>query len=515
MTLGGRLRLFPLLRVAVMLILGIVAGDAWHADVSPVLWIVVTSAMLALSFCVAERPVAQSVLIMSAIFFLGAWLIAVCESEARISLPDGRQRYCAVVASTPVERGKVVACDLLVTDGRLAGRKVKAGILRDTIHARCAGLKVGVGIEAESVFEYPGNYRAGSNFDYKRWMMVQGYAARTLVFHDGWKPRAVPLSGLSRLERAKITALKFRERLLERYRSGGADSQAYAVVAAMTLGEKSALSRELKNVYSVTGASHILALSGLHLGIIYVMLSSLLPRRRSRLFGQAAIVVAIWAYALMVGMSPSVVRAATMFSVYAMVSLLNRDRMSLNTLSLAAVVMLCLNPLCLWDVGFQMSFLAVLGIFVFYPSVYNVFAGGCVSRFALFRWFWGMAAVSIAAQLCVAPLVMYYFGSFPCYFLMTNMVAIPMATIIIYCAFLMFLFSPLPVMQGWVADALFAFASWLNEFLGFVSALPGASVDGISVNKLQLALMYVFLASFYGLCVYAARMRRSARHTWK
>jgi len=515
MTHGVRWQLFPLLRVAVMLVLGIAAGDAVHDVVPVVTWGVATVAVLCVAFLLSERPVMQSVAIMSATFFLGAWLLSANVSSASVALPEGRQRYEAVVAGSPAVRGKVVVCDLIVTTGPLAGRKVRAAIHSDASGRRHLWLRPGIGLKAESAFERPADHHTDGGFDYSRWMQIQGYVAQTFVWHDMWTPCEVSLSALSRVSRARLSAMKFRERLLERYRESGGSDQAYAVVAAMTLGDKSALSGELKKIYSVAGASHVLALSGLHLGIIYVILSTLLCRRRWRLPGQTAIVVAMWAYAFMVGLSPSVVRAATMFSVYAMASLADRERMSLNTLSVAAVGMLVVNPLCLWDVGFQMSFAAMASIFVFYPPIYHAFQGGRLLYWAPFRWFWGMTAVSLAAQLGVAPLVMYYFGRFSCYFLFTNIVAIPLATAIVYGGFFMLAAGPLPLLQGWLADVLFAVASWLNGILTVVSGLPGASIDRISISGVQLMLIYVFLGSLYGLGSYVVRMRRSAAHTWK
>lgn len=138
----------------------------------------------------------------------------------------------------------------------------------------------------------------------------------------------------------------------------------------MALGDKSSLSDKLEEDYSVSGASHVLALSGLHLGIIYAILSLLLARRRWQSVSQALILIAVWTYVFIVGMSASVVRSAIMLTVYSFVSLLNRNKMSLNTLSVAAVVILAGNPLFLYDVGFQMSFAAVLFIILFYRPVF-------------------------------------------------------------------------------------------------------------------------------------------------
>ena len=168
----------------------------------------------------------------------------------------------------------------------------------------------------------------------------------------------------SRLSRSKAFFLLQRDRLLQRLSDGGIEGDAYAVVAAMALGDKSALTKELKDMYSLTGASHVLALSGLHLGIIYMLLSLLVRGRRWLMLSQLFLIISIWGFVFLVGMSMSVVRAAIMLSVYALLSLGHRDKMSVNTLAFTAIVMLMMNPMSLFDVGFQLSFMAVFSILV-------------------------------------------------------------------------------------------------------------------------------------------------------
>jgi len=208
-------------------------------------------------------------------------------------------------------------------------------------------------------------------------------------------------------------------------------------------------------------------------------------------------------------------RSATMFTVYALVSLLQRDRASLNVLALTAVIMLCLNPMCLWDVGAQMSFLAVAGILVFYSPIYHSLGSERLMSNRLLRWVWASVAVSVASQLGVAPLIMYYFGRFSCYFLLTNMVAVPLSTVLIHCAFFMFLTAPLPLLSGLFSYLLFATARLLNSALGLIASLPYASIDDININLLQLLMMYVLVACLYGIGHYLLAMHRSSRYTSK
>ena len=301
-------------------------------------------------------------------------------------------------------------------------------------------------------------------------------------------------SSVSRLDRSKTYFLAQRAKLLDRLSESGVDGSVYAVVAAMTLGDKSQLTKELRDTYAVSGASHILALSGLHLGIIYTLLSLLLSRRRWQVISQVVIIVCIWLFVFLVGMSASVVRSAVMITVYALLSLGHRDKMSVNTLAFAAIVMLLFNPKSLFDVGFQLSFMAVLAILLFYPLFESVWSQQFLFGHRLFRWLWTTLAVSCAAQIGVAPLIAYYFGRFSCYFLLTNLVVVPAATLILYLSLLVLLIPSLAYLLVYIVDAL-------NQLLLWITMLPGASIEGLHPTLLQVWMTYVIIGAVYGLLI--------------
>lgn len=510
MIANGRIQLFPLLRLAVALIVGIFVGDAAFRQVPSWCWMAATVGLLSATCLLWRRPLWQGGCLLTTVALLGAWLIDARKQSDRVALPAGEVEYRAIVLTRPVERGRVVACDLLICEGPFSGQKLRASILRDNVELRYLAIREGDVLLAYSRLEQPKNFRPASNFDYRRWMEVHGYLGTTFIYFRNWQPSHSTLASLSRLQRLQWRLLRLRGQLRSRFDRADADDGAVAVVSAMALGDKTTLSRDLKETYSITGASHVLALSGLHLGIIYFLLTLFLPSRRYPAVAQAIAVVAMWAYAVMVGLMPSVVRAATMYSLYALVSLLRRETMSLNTLAFAAIVMLVANPLTLWDVGFQMSFMAVLGIVLFFRPLSQIVPWWWLNRHRILKWGWSMVCVSLAAQLLVAPLVLFYFGRFSSYFLLTNFVAVPLTTIIIYGAVLVFALTPLPMLQAWLMKALFAVATVLNRCLEWLSALPGASVEGSNNGVVQLLLLYVLLASLCGLTYYAVRMYRSA-----
>lgn len=500
MKTNGQIQLYPVLRLALFLIAGIVLGELLYGVLSFKAWFAATVVSLLLTLLAWKHCILQSVMIFITCMLFGGSLVSVELDKAYMPVPDKDMTYSAVVISQPVVSGKVIRCDLMIADVSHPV-KVKASIYRDE---RADKLRVGDGIKAVSLLEKPSGY-ADSDFDYGRYLLYHGYVATTFIYIDEWSKAVVDLTRLSLIQRTRIAALVFRDRLLRRYTDMGFSGQSYAVLAAMTLGDKSSLSDRLKEDYSVSGASHILALSGLHLGIIYAILSLIFLRRRWQIASQVLILLAIWTYVFIVGMSASVVRSAVMITVYSFVSLLNRNKMSLNTLAVAAVVILIVNPLYLYDVGFQMSFAAVFFIILFYRPVLNLMPG-CVMGIPVIRQIWQMMSVSLAAQIGVAPLIAFYFGRFSCYFLLTNIIVVPAATIILYGAVLMAALSFVPYLQTLLSALLLKVVVLLNSGVSFVAELPGASIDGIAIGLLQLVLIYVAIFSFSVLVVYAKKM---------
>lgn len=296
----------------------------------------------------------------------------------------------------------------------------------------------------------------------------------------------------SRIERTQQYFLNQRNILLQRLETAGLSDNQYAVVAAMALGDKSSLTKDLKETYSMTGALHILALSGLHLGIIYALLSLLVVGRRWQMITQVAIILSIWAFVFLTGMSTSVVRSAIMLTVYALLAIGHRQKMSVNTLAFTAIIMLLVSPQALFDVGFQMSFMAVFSILLFTPLFYRPFSAEYLMTHRIIRWLWGMVAVSIAAQIGVAPLIAYYFGRFSCFFLLTNFIVIPAATLILYLSLATLLIPSIGVI-------LASIVGLLNTTLLYISTIPGATIDGLHPSVMLTASIYAIIFATYYL----------------
>ena len=186
----------------------------------------------------------------------------------------------------------------------------------------------------------------------------------------------------------------------------------------------------------------------------------------------------------------SAMRSAIMLSVYGLLSIGHRNRMSVNALAFTAIILLMWNPAWLFDVSFQLSFMAVWAILMFVPLFESVFPSEFLMSHRWLKWMWGMVAVSCSAQLAVAPLVAYYFGRFSTYFLLTNFIVIPAAFVILWLVLVVLAFPS-------VAYLLLYVVQWLNTVLQAIASWPGASVEGLHPNTLQVVLIYVLIGCVY------------------
>lgn len=308
---------------------------------------------------------------------------------------------------------------------------------------------------------------------------------------------------LSSFERTILKAQDFRQQAEQQLHTLHIGEQDFAVIAAMAMGDKSALNQETKETYSISGTSHILAVSGLHIGIIFQLIILLLGgKRRSKLTIILSTTI-VWAYVIFIGFPASAVRAATMLSIYSMVLLSLRPDPTLNTLALAYIIMVLVNPFNIFDIGFQMSFLAVGSILLFYPLFFCLLS----SHSNIIRAIWGLFCVSLAAQIGTLPLIVFYFGRISCYSLITSFIAIPAATLILYLCVLLFILSPLTYisflasptegLMQLVINVLTSITQFINTAFRLTSLLPGASIEHVHLSLLQLAILYVAILAGY------------------
>lgn len=324
-----------------------------------------------------------------------------------------------------------------------------------------------------------------------------GYAAFHQLFHQVYLKQN---QWILLEEKNKKTGLQFiyatRENvvsILEKYLGKNNES---SIAKALLIGYKVDLDKDLVQAYSNAGVVHLIAISGLHMGIIYgvlVWVFSLLPViKKSKPTRLVLIIFCLWLFALLTGTSPSVLRAAVMFSFIVAGNAFNKKSSVYNSLAASAFLLLCFNPFILWDVGFQLSYLAVLGIVVAQKNISNwlYFKNKYAQRA------WQLAAVSLSAQLFTFPLCFYYFHQLPLLFLFSNMVAIPLATLALWGCLILLFISPISIAAVYVGKAVYGIIWLLNHTVLFFDSIPFALWQGVSVSVAETILMYIIVCSF-------------------
>jgi competence protein ComEC len=260
-----------------------------------------------------------------------------------------------------------------------------------------------------------------------------------------------------------------------------------ALLISLITGDKRGVTEEDRQHFAQTGTLHVLAVSGLHVGIVYGILLFLSGRffRRNHPAQALIILLFVWAYALISGLAPSVFRAAFMFSLLTLGQVWSRSSKGLNTLAATAVCMLCIEPRWLQDIGFLLSYSAVGGIMLFYQRIEKAWQ----PRSIALLYIWKMSAVSIAAQLGTLPVTLYCFNSFPLWFLPANLLVIPISTLCLVSGLGFLLISDLPWAGdalGWITDRLL----WLLQFVvGKLASLPMQSIDHLYPNGAAIAAL--------------------------
>lgn len=308
-------------------------------------------------------------------------------------------------------------------------------------------------------------------------------------------------------------------RLYRRLSEAGLSGEELATVGALTLGYKDDIDPEVRRAFQASGAAHVLAVSGLHTGIIYALLIGLLtlggrykPLHEDRIHRctlSLIIIGAMWGYAWLTGMTPSVVRAVLMLTLVEIGHMLYRRAFSLNTIAAAAVLILFVQPTDLFSVSFQLSFAATAAIVLLVNKILPRYYGSNRSLpthgvpGALAKYISGLVVVSLAAQIGTLPITLYTFGQFSTYFLLTNMIVLPLATLLVPCGMLSIaLGGTAPgLMVGKLTNCL---AWFLNYSVQWIESWPFSTVEG-HINGLMVGIYYIIIVFFIGLFAFSKK----------
>ena len=489
----------PLFPCALSVVFGVCLAHVFPAVSSVIL---LAAAVVLLVGCFLLRHVPHiSTGIILLLFALSGFLLLQMERRSfQIDYPSRLVISQAMITSEPARHGKVVMCDMVFVRGALCGSKVRTSIFGEY------SCRAGDVVVMKSHLKVPQDFASEGKFktSYTTYLKSRGVVAQTFVLPHNIQSCSESEITLPFHLQVWRRALQFRSRLLQVFVEYKADFITQGYLSAVLLGSRTQLSSRIRDDYSKSGVSHVLALSGMHLGILYGLFSLFLFRRKN-VVCQLLLLSAIWCYVLMVGFPVSAVRAAMMLSVCTLVQLAGRRGLTLNTLSFSALVMVLFHPYCVFDVGFQLSYLSVGFITMFSPPLYRFITPWRLGRIRGYSWLSGMVAVSLAAQLGTFPLVLYYFGSFSFVFLLSNVVVLPLTTLVLSLGVAVLL----PGIFGWYFPWLFRLLSFFvhsqNSVVSWLSSLPFSSLQGVQVSLLGTAVMYIVLFVLIVLIVFLSR----------
>ncbi len=329
-----------------------------------------------------------------------------------------------------------------------------------------------------------------NEFDFKRFLSFKN------IYHQQFvQSNQIQKVGESKVKGVIYYSLQAREwasSILEKFVEG---EQERAIVSALVLGVTEGIDTDLQNAYAASGAMHVLAVSGLHVGIIYAILLLLLrPLKRyawNRWIVFVISILCLWTFAFVTGLSPSVLRAVCMFSFIAIARPLGWHTNIYNTLAGSAFILLVYNPYLIMSVGFQLSYLAVWGIVYLQRPIYSLLE---IDNHVV-DWIWQITTVSIAAQISTFALSLLYFHQFPVYFMISNLFVIPLSAAILTFAILLLLVSTWVWVASLISMALIVLTKALNWIVFSVEDLPFSLIENIYLTTFQCWLIMIALLS--------------------
>lgn len=495
----------PFIRLLLPLIAGIVLQ--WYLQFS-LPFIVTTFLFFSVSYLLfLVLPIAfrfkiqavQGLVIQLLIAALGAWLTWQQDVRHQDKWYGNYYKsgsYLVVRIDEPlIEKNKSFKADgyveTVVQDGKAiaATGKLLLYFSKDSIKT---DLKYGDRIIIHKDLQSVKNSGNPGAFNYQRYAAFQGIFHNVFLQKKDWV--VLNESSKSRFKQFIFSARAYVLGVLQKTIRTGKDE--LGIAEALLIGYTNDLDKDLVQAYSNTGVVHIIAISGMHLALIYVLLvwlfAKILGINKSKWLQLVLILACLWMFSILTGASPSVLRAAVMFSFIAVGKNFYKQASIYNSLAASAFVLLCYNPYYLWAVGFQLSYLAVLSIVIFQKPIYN-----CI--YIKNKWLdkaWQLMAVSISAQLLTFPVCIYYFHQFPNLFLISNMIAVPLSGLILYAEIVLVAFSWIPFIGTYAGKLVAALVGLMNKIILWINELSFAVWDKIPATVLSTWLLYSVVAGF-------------------
>lgn len=504
----NRLNLIPLVRLVIPLIIGIASGIWFNVSIAAIPFVILAFLLLTIIVIVHISKKGKALFGTSTAVLLVFIGIKLVEINTIANKPyylkkivaEDKYELVATIAEPPQIKAKSVKTTLALSSIKVEEKwlscdgKIMAYFALDSSANKLTyGSTVHFKSELKEI-EAPKN---PGQFDYKYYLQNKG------IYHQCYlNSNSYEILKETNGNVVYDWANKARKTLISQLKQSGLSGRQLAVASALLLGYDDDIDNELLQGFSASGTMHILSVSGMHAGLVYLLFTWLLQflgeSLWARIFRVTIIITALWAYALLTGFSAPVIRAAVMFSFLSIGLSLNRYTNPINILAGSCLLMLVINPLLLADVGFQLSYLAVLGISLLYSPIYNLWE----SKNWLLDNIWQITAMSLVAQLATFPLGLFYFHQFPNYFIISNLLIIPLSTIIIFGGIVLLALSfiqPIASILGYILNKLIVLLNWLviqNK------NLPYATTPNVNFSQLETFIIYIVIAVLGVACYY-------------
>ena len=494
----------PFVRIVIFYIIGILSARFFDdSDIGIAFLIFICCLLLISVFVIAKWYSSYKYSWLAGVFFCSVIFISgIFNQQLNHKQPysfleiNKAKLFVGEVVDDPVQTAKSIRVELMVEEYDINefGLSRSGALVYLEKSSDSQELKYGDKIVFDGRLKLIKNAANPEEFDYA------GFLARKEIFYtcylrnNQWKYLVhSPTNTLMAF------AKSLRQNLLRKLETISVFDNTFEVSSAILLGYDILMDSETENNFVRAGAMHILCVSGLHVGVIFMILSFLLNFMKTSLIGKLSriilLIVSVWFYALIAGLSPSVIRASVMISFFIIGEGFSRLKDSYNTLAASAFVMLWIEPALIYSVGFQLSYAAVFGIISLHRPIYTLFY--FKNKYA--DYFWSIMSVSFAAQIATFPIATHYFHFFPTYFWMVNLLIIPLSFAIIISGFVFFILSWIPYLDIILGYILSFLVFVLNTLVEWVKLLPYNGLDNIDMPWFKLILVYLLIISLFQL----------------
>jgi competence protein ComEC len=486
----------PFIRLLLPFITGIIIQYYLNFNYIYFLFIVIifTTLLIIISVVTVSYKLRFAKGLLITLIFTGFGITVTGIKHSTVLCNNNETIFTGTVTKIPIDKGKYLKTEINITKYTNANNTYTDNFTIIAYFEKCSSsltIKAGSTIKFKSELQNIPKQLNPFGFDYSKYLLKKDITYTAFIQKDKWKKL------LKHDGNIKYFALNLRKETINIFENNNIKKENLAILSALTIGYKDNLDYNTKQEYSKAGAMHVLAVSGLHVGIIFLIVSFLFKWaerfKRLKYTKPAFTILVIWGYALITGLSPSVVRASTMFTFILVGMLLNRQINIYNSIAASAFFILIFNPLLLFDMGFQLSYIAVIGIVFFYKKIYGLL----YFKYKFFSWLWALTSVSIAAQLSTFPITVYYFHQFSNLFWLSNIIVSVSATILIILTILLIIFSSLPVLANALSYIINVILHFNIVFIHKISNLPFSVIDNLNLTLLKVILFYLII-----LCIY-------------